>query len=699
VELMLVDMETLVQPRVTPVGDDGGHMDSVLQTGLLPQWECQQDTRHSIDVSGLRIGAVPSILQRRWRFINTDAMHVAWNIEPMPLRIGVKGPDGRAAPLDGFEDDFVSGFEQMYRFIVRYRRGLLAHNGPLEAFRGQESRLIFRATQTYARISEQSLAPQYLRSGIDWSIEVEHLCVAFLDTERKPVAWPLLCAERRAKESLDVPYFASITSETRLLGLDSPLQGYLRCSGYDAVVARVRQFGKSDFLLQRAIIRGALRAHATEPHATASLPPETTLSSRGIRPALQSSDPQKSKPPLAETFMAEAATIGRMLSARVICLSAERINWLGLTRIRNNERIQVSLLSPNLYDGVCGVAVFLAALSFATGNAAWGNLALRALEPVRHAIGARKGEGAGRMIEQLGLGGTLGIGSVVYALCKVGGFVRDASLLEDALVLARAIAPKHVRSDVRFDIMAGSAGAILGLLVLHGLTHERFLLRRAAACALHLTSAQNDRGEYAGSWQPDRDHGSRTGFAHGASGVAMALLRLYAHTGQEELRRAALRAFAFERKHQRANNGKKERANVVRGWCRGPPGTGLASLGALEVVDSPALRRDAMLALTLTRSEGATGVDHLCCGNLGRTETLLVGAAVLGEQHFQTTARAQAAAVVARARTRRGYRLGNTPSSGATLDNPALFQGLSGIGYQLIRLARPELVPSLLLFQ
>ena len=34
-----------------------------------------------------------------------------------------------------------------------------------------------------------------------------------------------------------------------------------------------------------------------------------------------------------------------------------------------------------------------------------------------------------------------------------------------------------------------------------------------------------------------------------------------------------------------------------------------------------------------------------------------------------------------------------------TVDNPALFQGAAGIGYQLLRLAAPEKVPSLLLWE
>jgi lantibiotic modifying enzyme len=172
------------------------------------------------------------------------------------------------------------------------------------------------------------------------------------------------------------------------------------------------------------------------------------------------------------------------------------------------------------------------------------------------------------------------------------------------------------------------------------------------------------------------------------------------------LRRSAERALAFERtvlsagaERRRANRSNEARAKpALASWCHGPPGIGLACFGALAIVDSAAVRGDATLALTLTRREGSRGLDHLCCGSMGRTETLLAGSAFLGERRLVTMAQAQAAEVVARATANGGYRLLTTRSSGRALNNPALFQGLSGIGYQLLRLAHPDVVPSLLLF-
>jgi lantibiotic modifying enzyme len=57
----------------------------------------------------------------------------------------------------------------------------------------------------------------------------------------------------------------------------------------------------------------------------------------------------------------------------------------------------------------------------------------------------------------------------------------------------------------------------------------------------------------------------------------------------------------------------------------------------------------------------------------------------------------QAAAVVARAERVGAYAL--HPLLPASAYGPGLFQGTAGIGYELLRLARPDLLPSVLLWE
>jgi lantibiotic modifying enzyme len=61
-------------------------------------------------------------------------------------------------------------------------------------------------------------------------------------------------------------------------------------------------------------------------------------------------------------------------------------------------------------------------------------------------------------------------------------------------------------------------------------------------------------------------------------------------------------------------------------WCHGAAGIGLGRLGSLGIIDFPEIEREIEIALQTTQNSSLQDSDHLCCGNLGRIEVLLVGA-------------------------------------------------------------------------
>ena len=66
-----------------------------------------------------------------------------------------------------------------------------------------------------------------------------------------------------------------------------------------------------------------------------------------------------------------------------------------------------------------------------------------------------------------------------------------------------------------------------------------------------------------------------------------------------------------------------DKTRVSPGWCLGSAGMTLARLSALDSLDSAELRGEINQGLEHVRSAPLTDVDHLCCGNLGRVDSLL----------------------------------------------------------------------------
>ncbi len=132
-------------------------------------------------------------------------------------------------------------------------------------------------------------------------------------------------------------------------------------------------------------------------------------------------------------------------------------------------------------------------------------------------------------------------------------------------------------------------------------------------------------------------------------------------------------------------------------WCHGAPGIGLGRIGGLAALDDAAIRRDMALALKNVVEGGLSTIDHLCCGNLGRIEIVWTAAQALQQPELGTVARAAASYVVGQAIQNGGtYRLRVDEVENQFFE-AGFFRGVSGIGYTLLRLLRPEL-PCALLF-
>ncbi|MBW4573955.1 MAG: type 2 lantipeptide synthetase LanM family protein [Aphanothece sp. CMT-3BRIN-NPC111] len=701
--LVLIDMETLLhhQPKQMEDLPDTEEVEtiavqqlwnSVLRTGLLPRWDFSADNRVAYDLSGLGSTAIQQSPRKvlRWRSINTDDMYLQYETVTFPLEKNVPRLGDIALSANDYQAQIATGFEQMYRFLMAHKDVLVAPDSPLAAMQEQQVRFIFRATRIYGIILQKTWSPDYLKHGVDYSIELDRLSCAFLVAQEKPSAWSILSAELRSLEQLDIPYFSASAASDRLsVGENLSIPGYFQQPSYQETLAQLRGMDETDLARQVAIIQGSFYAKLAQ-------------GSTGEIDKWQA----ETLPLLSvEELVAEAKAIAIELETRAIQDPDGSINWIGLGYVSEAERFQLEVLSDNLYEGRCGVALFLAALYQVVGEPKFRNLALGALQSLRRRMQTSNLESLHLFARFTGIGGAVGLGSTIYTLVKVSEFLKDKTLLQDAQTLADLITPELIATDKQFDIIGGSAGAILGLLALYQATGEAKVIEKAIACGQHLLNNQVSHAGAPKAWQ----HAGKTpwaGFSHGAAGIAYALLQLYTVTQDQTYFEAALEGIEYERSlfSESHANWPNLRGVEQTGkpafpvqWCHGAAGVGLARLGSLDILKTPEIEREIEIALQTTQKYSLQTLDHLCCGNLGRVEVMLVAAQSYSRQDWQHVALQNATNVVARAKRTGAYQLfANLPSS---VFNPGFFQGTSGIGYQLLRLAYPEKLPSVLLWE
>jgi lantibiotic modifying enzyme len=204
------------------------------------------------------------------------------------------------------------------------------------------------------------------------------------------------------------------------------------------------------------------------------------------------------------------------------------------------------------------------------------------------------------------------------------------------------------------------------------------------------------------------------GFSHGTAGIAFSLLLLAGHSREARFREAALDALAYDRSlfvrelnnwadlrvfRTRDSNGDPPRdaaadrpSTSMVAWCHGAPGIGLGRLGALDELDDREIRHEIDTALRTTIDSGFAMNHSLCHGALGNLELLLMAVRRLDRPQDHEALERATAEVVASIEA-------NGPVTGVPLgvETPGFMTGLAGIGYQLLRLAEPDRVPSALL--
>ncbi|MBE8964808.1 type 2 lantipeptide synthetase LanM family protein [Nostocales cyanobacterium LEGE 12452] len=687
----LIDADTLMHPQITSLDEsENWFKDSVVSTGLLPSWEgnIYSDKAQDSSVVG-HIFPQEVNFFREWKFINTDEMHLATKTLIIPSGGNVVILEGKTVSPNDYIEDIITGFKETYSILIKHRETLLSKESPLSAFKFLKSRLILRPAIIYSIALKESLSPQYLRNGVDYSILIDTLSSSYLTSEENPDLWSTLQAEIKYLQQQDIPCFSVFCHKNNLESeIDNPINCFFKASSYQRLIAKLQSLDERNLALQIKLIRGSFYAKV------AHLIKKST--------ALQGDFAQfASLTP--EELLQEALKIGNSLVANAI-QNAYGCNWFSLEYMFKANRYQLQPLDDSLYTGRAGVSLFLAALAKITGKREFQEVALAALLPLRQSL--KKTEASKRLF-QPGLG-LLGLGGIIYSLVKISQFLQEPTLLEDAQRAAKLVTPEVIATDQNLDMMWGVAGTILGLLPVYQETGEQAVLEIAIACGNHLLSQRSHTIPKAWNTLKQESKKPLTGFSHGASGISFSLLRLYTLTGDTAYLTAAKEGIEYEQSvfNQSAQNWpdfrlseQMNRINFLSAWCHGSVGIGLARLGSLPIIYTEKTYSDINIALETTQKYGmpSTDVDHLCCGSLGRTELFVVASQKLDNQEWLETARKQAAWVLARAKENGRYAF--LPHLPYSILSPSFYRGSAGVGYQLLRLFSPESLPSVLIWE
>ena len=683
-----VDLEALFHPRLhdgSPTLPDSTMSQvlaqSVLRIGLLPQRLWAGERSEGIDMSGL--GGEPG---QHWpgevlrvAQTGTDTMHMARQTIEMQESHNRPKLHDRAVDLVAYQAALLTGFTTMYRLLSTYRDALLADDGPIAPCAQDEVRVIVRPTRTYGMVLRETTHPDVLRDALDRDRLLDRL---WAEVPYRPYLQHVVQAECQSLRAGDIPMFTTTpTAHDLWSDHGDRVRDVFAATGMELVRRRLEHLSEDDLSRQLWFIRASLATVPKTAHRVARAAPRVSAHPAAVT---------------REELLAQAMAIADRLDIMAL-RDAQDVSWLGITLARDEQYWSLAPLGVDLYDGVSGIALFLAYLGEITHAERYRPLAETTCDTLRRTIAQYP---AGLTT----IGGYSGWGGVIYTLTHLAVLWGQPALLAEAEHMVERL-PDLVDHDDLLDVIAGSAGCIGGLLTLYQWRPAARTLAVAIQCGEWLLATAQTMPQGIG-WNTVRMSQPLAGFSHGAAGMAWALWQLSTVTGIGRFRTAACEAMAYERHlfapaHGNWPDLREPKTSVnadpeagqtfMTAWCHGAPGIGLGRLATLQGMADREMYADLAVAIETTRTHGF-GYNHsLCHGDFGNLDLLIEARLRLGRADLEVPIHDIAARLVEDIR-QNGWRCGNPLG----VESPGLMTGLAGIGYELLRLADPTRVPSVL---
>ncbi|MBC7920340.1 MAG: hypothetical protein H7Z75_04550 [Ferruginibacter sp.] len=418
---------------------------------------------------------------------------------------------------------------------------------------------------------------------------------------------------------------------------------------------------------------------------------------------------------LREKMLAEAIRIGDELVALAIH-HPTGVAWKSVL-IQEESDAVVWAEQESIYNGACGIALFLIELHRKTDNPVYLETARQAMRWVEASI-------AGESAVKYSL--LTGLMSVPFVLQRLYEVTQQREYLEKALQIAGPFA-QLITQEAVYEFINGLSGTLLGLLHLHAASQDPHVLDMINAFTEKIIGHIH-HGEQGFCWdRSDTNIHALCGFSHGAAGVGFVFLELGHYFSNEAFYWVAEQAFRYEQLYyddhtqswldlrsgifteaHRVSFAEAYRAGdlgffvepqAMNAWCHGGAGIGLSRIRAYELLRKAGYRTQAEAAAYATRTADMDTLQtprfasfNLCHGRGGNADLMLEAYRVLGDEQYLTWATEVAQLGLQTHQEVKFYRSG-APHNG---EDTSLFLGNAGIGYFYLRVLDPIGTPSVL---
>ena len=379
---------------------------------------------------------------------------------------------------------------------------------------------------------------------------------------------------------------------------------------------------------------------------------------------------------------------------------ANQCNWTGIfhhTQIGNAKTV-LRALPTNFYNGSAGVGFFLAAAFHQFQKPIYKQTAIGAFEKTYGQIHKIRNERIGFYEGQTG---------IAFSMIQAGEWLSENDLIEKGKKIIEDII-KNDNLAWSLDMQEGCTGALPILIMLHKKYNFSNIDNFTQSLGNYILNAAN-KTKKGWSWKTiEGDFPDATGYAHGTSGIAHAMLELYNFTKNTNYLEAAEQAIKYENlffskkylnwKDVRITDSKRSRRKslALSAWCVGGVGIGYSRLRAYQLTGNERYLDDARNALKNSSEKKFDKANDfsLCHGFFGDMSFLLWASQVLNIETYENLVYESVNNLLT---TYQELEKPLPDGHDFILENPSFMLGWTGIGYFLLRLCKPKAFPEILL--
>ncbi|GIN51001.1 bacteriocin formation protein [Bacillus paralicheniformis] len=680
---VFVDMESLFHQNIY---DDSyskealGQADkmlskSIMASGMLPNLLYQRKDRNKsgVDLSGLGGKGNQRLPFEVAQIVDkgTDQAYLKKGIAFLEAGLNLPSYNGKFVNLHDYLSEIVEGFTAVYRFMAANKVELTSQ---LQGFKQVRVRAILRPTAVYGEFLRSLVHPDLLRDPVDQEVFLHRLWLKCLQV---PKMESIIIDEMEDLRRHDVPLFTTRPGERHLWSSNGRvIRDFFLSPAFDLVLEKIRSLDEKDLYGQLQVLHMVMLASSADHYAD-----------------VEKIDPFWNKTaPAKEDFLEQAVDIGNyLLKTKIQGVNRNKkdLTWISTVLEGNNEVIwKISPVGLDLYNGNSGIALFLAYLSYFTGEQRFKEAAEQAIVPILNDM-KKFSENP-----TWSLGAYSGVGGNLFTTILLAELWNDSSLhqqVEKALPGYIAM----INEDTIFDYIGGATGALDILLCIFHRTGSIQAVKGAISCGKHLMKHGRVMKSGGMGWPSVLDGSVLTGYSHGTGGTAAALSSLNYWTENKAILPYISKALEYERTfydEKEKNWRTPGRDTSSYAWCHGAPGILLSRLRLKENGwTDPLLDREIEVALETTLHKGFGNNRSYCHGDFGQLEILLYAKQVLQDRELDVyieSVRSQLLEIVKQKMWNYGISRG-TEAKG-------LMTGLAGIGMGLLKQYDSEAVPNIL---